>query len=161
MDESPPLPPAGWYLDPAGATRWWTGVDWGPAAPAAPAPSFDGNAVAALAHCGLLMLYFVGPLVIRQTAGKSDDFVRRHATEALNAQITFGIVWNAFGLPGIYGDLSPWIFLSGMGASFGWMVITSAIGVRRAWTGRAWRYPGSIRFVRGGFARRGADSPRR
>ena len=33
------LPPPGWYADPAGHTRWWSGVAWGAyAPPAAPAP---------------------------------------------------------------------------------------------------------------------------
>lgn len=159
MEEPATQATAGWYIDPAGVVRWWTGSDWGPIAPTPRPGAADGHVLASLSHGGLFMLYFVGPLVIRQTAGKSDPFVRRHATEALNAQITFGLVWNAFGLPGIYGGLSPWIFLGGMAAAFCWILITSLVGVRRAWTGRAWRYPCSLRFVPGGFARASAGAP--
>jgi uncharacterized Tic20 family protein len=102
------------------------------------------------------MLYFVGPLVIRLTVGKRDQSVRRHATEALNAQITFGIVWNlsallALGLVAATGnDTWNWLF-AGMGLAFVWILVTSILGARAAWQGCPWRYPGAIRFVSGGW----------
>ena len=111
-----------------------------------------------LSHLGLLMLYFVGPLVIRQTVGKRNDFVRQHATEALNAQITFGIVWNLSALLAwaltAATDNGKWeVLLAGMGLAFLWIVTTSILGARAAWRRAAWRYPGAIRFVPGGWPR--------
>jgi uncharacterized Tic20 family protein len=104
------------------------------------------------------MLYFVGPLVIRLTVGKRNEFVRRHATEALNAQITFGIMWNlsaslAWGLAAATGNSAWHVLFLGMGFAFVWILATSILGGRAAWRGRPWRYPASIRFVPGGWPR--------
>jgi uncharacterized Tic20 family protein len=105
-----------------------------------------------LSHLGLLALYFVGPLVIRLTAGKDNVYVRHHSTEALNAQITFAIVWNLCGIGGVLlaaiNDAFLFLLL-GAGIGFIWILTTSILGAVRAWRGVWWRYPGSLRLVRG------------
>ena len=109
-----------------------------------------------LSHLGLFMLYFVGPLVIRMTVGRQQEFVRRHATEALNGQITFAIAWNLFLLPVVVMAASnsdghwAWLVLGAL-AAFAWMIANSAAGAVHAYRGQPWRYRGKIRFVRGGF----------
>ena len=165
VTETGPSAPPGWYDDGAGSLRWWDGSQWGPASPPQPDDSIgEPRTWAMLSHLGLLMLYFVGPLVIRQTIGKRDDFVRQHATEALNAPITFGILWNlsallAWGLTAAT-DNGKWQFLfAGMGLAFVWILTGSIIGARAAWRGDAWRYPGAIRFVPGGGPTTGVRLP--
>src|SRR5437763_352019 len=117
--------PAGWYTDSDGVLRWWTGREWGPPAPAPYTPQRDVHLWAMLSHFGLLALYFVGPLIIRLTLGNNDDFIRHHSTEALNAQITFGIAWNVFGigamiLSAVTGNGRFFLLLIGSGAAFVW-----------------------------------------
>ncbi len=99
-------------------------------------------------------MYFVGPLVIRLTVGRDDEFVRHHSTEALNAMITFGIFWNV-----LIG--AGWVLSVATGSglwlltvlpamlAFVWIAITSIVGAVKAYRGEWWRYPGSIRLVRG------------
>jgi uncharacterized Tic20 family protein len=116
-----------------------------------------------LSHFGLIALYFVGPLVIRLTIGKDNAYVKHHATEALNAQITFGILWNVCGIGAMVfvgitdNDMFIWLML-GVGASFIWILVTSILGAMHAWRGDWWRYPGSVRLVRG--AVRNVQTPR-
>ena len=107
-----------------------------------------------LSHFGLLALYFVGPLIIRLTVGRHDDFVRHHSTEALNGQITFALVWNIFGIGALAlssatANHAWFLLLVGNAFAFAWIIACSIIGAIRASRGDWWRYPGSIRFVRG------------
>ena len=116
MSEPGDLPPPGWYADPAGHTRWWSGVTWGAYAPApgyppvpapsdtpgsgyppsgyppgyrgAPAGRSDARTLAMLAQLGQFVGGFILPLVLYLTAGKDDPFVRHHSAESLNMSIT-------------------------------------------------------------------------
>jgi uncharacterized Tic20 family protein len=111
-----------------------------------------------LAHLGFLMLWFVGPLVVRQTVGRKDAFVRQHATEALNANLTLVVYWNAGPLLGwVLEDVtgsSAWQALSaGMALAFGWIVVTAIRGARAAYRGQPYRYPVIVRAVPGGWPR--------
>ena len=111
-----------------------------------------------MSHAGIFALYFVLPLLLRLTVGTRDPFVRAHATEALNGQITFGIFWNVAGLGGMIGSAathdSRWLLLFiGSGLASVWIVINSILGAVRAYHGVPYSYPGNIRFVRGSFAR--------
>lgn len=51
------MPPPGWYLDPNGMTRWWTGTYWGEAAP--PGSGFAPGGATAAGQSG----YYQQPMV--------------------------------------------------------------------------------------------------
>lgn len=98
---APSNPPAGWYPDPMGVTRWWDGVAWGEAAPgsapmpvpqqygAAPVSTWqDERTLAVLAPLLMLFFGFIGPLVIYLVAKPEQAYARHHAAEALNFSIT-------------------------------------------------------------------------
>ena len=101
-------------------------------------------------------------LALRLTLGKRDAFVRHHATEALNAQIWFGIVWNAVGLPfyayaiasgtpdvGVF--MAIWLLMFGL---FIATAVMSVIGAVKAYRRTWWRYPLTpFRFVKGAASR--------
>lgn len=137
--------------------RWWDGVAWtGSVTP----QSQPQTTWAVLSHVSFVVMPVIAPLVIRLTAGKEDPFVRHHATEALNVQILFAIVWNLL-IGGLViasaaadpndTNLPVWFFVSFpltflAGAVVLGMSIRGAVQAsRRVW----WRYPVSIRFVRG------------
>jgi uncharacterized Tic20 family protein len=164
----PLAPPAGWYSDPDGAQRWWDGMQWGPAAPVRSEVD-DGKTLGIITHLGVLAAGFVLPLVIRLTEGKKNAYVRHHAAEALNFQITFMIAWIAGFVAyaiGLFGSAqsssSPpaWvliIFVTMMVLMLANFVF-SILGAVRAGQGRWWRYPINIRFVRGARPK-GEDQP--
>ncbi|XGX77258.1 hypothetical protein LQK93_00026 [Terrabacter sp. BE26] len=115
---------------------------------------------AVLSHVSFLVMPIFAPLVVRLTAGKQDPFVRHHATEALNAQILFTIVWNVLigsmiiatatsspddpNSPAFLLLAFPLAFVAGAGL-LGMAIRGAVQASRRVW----WRYPVSIRFVRG------------
>lgn len=166
-----PHPPGpGWFPGPAGVLQWWDGRGWGPTAP----PAADNSStLAVLAHVGTFFGSFVVPLIVRQTEGKRNRFVKHHATEALNFAITHGIV--ALLLFGIYlvGIVASVLGTAttrnaaGIGAFFGVVVIVfvavfavsiaavvfTVIGAVKAGQRQYWRYPISIRFVPGAASR--------
>jgi hypothetical protein len=67
-----------------------------------------GRSLAVLPHLGLFAMPVIAALAVRLTLGEKDPFVNHHATEALNAQIWFAILWNGVGL-------SIFIFFIGSG----------------------------------------------
>ena len=155
-------PAAGWYPDPgdSGSYRWWDGARWTDALssaipPAGPEIGRDDTRNWALAaHLSPLVSLFVGlppigPLIV-YLAKKDDPFVRRHAAEALNFNISFLIYAIVLGgatfillfvLVGF--ALLPLLF-----ALFvGWIVLI-ALAANKAGQGENYRYPLTIRFVR-------------
>jgi uncharacterized Tic20 family protein len=106
-----------------------------------------------------LALPVIGPLAIRLTVGKRDTFVRHHATEALNVQIYFAVLWNI-----LIGSLivtmatnldseSPpvLLFVAFPFAFLAWALLLGA-GIRgavQASRGVWWRYPLPFRIVPG------------
>ena len=169
-----PLPPPGWYPDPYGQPRWWDGTAWGAAAPTGPSgppgssPS-NTRTLAVLSHLGFLFGGFLLPLVIYLTADRGDRFLRHHASEALNFQLTFMVAWLG-GFAVMFGVVFGGIGLaSGSGDSAGgavvaigfvlmWVLLLGAVavswgfgilGAMRANQGRWWRYPVCIRLVPG------------
>jgi uncharacterized Tic20 family protein len=115
-----------------------------------------------LAHLGFLVMWFVGSLVIRQTAGRGSDIVRRHATEALNANLTLVLYWNVgpvlgLVLSGLTGNDAWNVLWAGMPIAFLWIVINSIRGFLHASKGLPFRYPAIIRFVPGGWPKAATD----
>ncbi len=165
----------GWYPDPVGTLRWWDGQSWGPAVgelpPAGPYAPQPNKALAVLSHLGPVLGGFILPLVIYLVTDRNDTYVRHHASEGLNFQLSFLIVWLAgfvvifvgfFGLAASSSSSSG--SSDGTGAAFGvgflllffgmfalmaasW--VFAIIGAIQASKGNWWRYPICIRFVKG------------
>jgi uncharacterized Tic20 family protein len=92
------MPGPGWYPY-GGSYRWWDGQAWGPMAPPTQ-PGFAaygnhvwseeeaGRSLAIVAHLGGLFGSFLVPLIIYLVQKDENRFVRHHAAEALNFQLT-------------------------------------------------------------------------
>jgi uncharacterized Tic20 family protein len=153
----PPMPPTPGQAPPP--------PGWG--YPPPPRPS-NSNTLALFAHLGSLVGGIIVPLVIYATA-KDDPYVRRHATEALNFQITVLLASLLLFVPFI---AMPFAFLGGMAspeAMAGGMVVFfvlfavvwvavvvlaiagvvfSIMGAVRASRYEEYRYPIAIRLVK-------------
>jgi uncharacterized Tic20 family protein len=154
-----PPPAAGWYPDPqgSGSFRYWDGVRWTDALSSAIPPAATAASdtttwamaahLTALAAC-LVGLPFMGPLII-YLSKKENPFVRRHAAEALNFNLsvmlyavvlgiaTFVLVVLVAGLllvPALLALVAGWFVF----------VIVAAVAASR---GEEYRYPLTIRFV--------------
>ena len=156
----PPQP--GWYPDPEGshAHRFWDGTRWTDALsnaipPAGPTNARDdsrGWAVAAHLSALLAMvvaLAFLGPLIV-YLAKKDDPYVRRHAAEALNFNLSCLIYAFVVGLVLFVSVL----LLVGLllvipaliAAAALWFALICVAAVK-AGQGEDYRYPLTIRFV--------------
>jgi len=80
--------PPGWYRAADGQVRWWDGSRWLATLPERP----PDPALAVLPHLALFVMPVFAALALRLTLGQKDPFIKHHATEALNAQIWFGII---------------------------------------------------------------------
>jgi uncharacterized Tic20 family protein len=154
--------PPGWYRDHTGYLRWWDGSQWGPYAPPPPAPQDAGQALSVVSHLGTVAGWVILPLVVYLTEGKKNSFVRHHAREALNFQLTFLIVYVGASLV-FFGSffLSPVLpiaddgFFTGFVSPFPLVFLVwigalafSVLGAVRASQRQWWRYPVAIRFVK-------------
>jgi uncharacterized Tic20 family protein len=159
---APPAASAGWYPDPSGSgsLRYWDGSRWTDALSAAvpPASPFvsrdDARHWALTAHLSALLslvvgLPFIGPLVV-YLVKKDDPFVRRHAAEALNFNLSFLLYGVVLGfvtlilLLIVVGVLLIPLFLV-LGVV--WLVCI-CLAATKAGQGGEYRYPLTIRFVR-------------
>ena len=150
--------PPGWYPDHTGYPRWWDGAQWGPYAPPPPAPPDSNQALSVISHLGTVAGAVILPLVIYLTEGKKNPFVRHHAREALNFQLTCLIVYLGgfllfFGstLLSFVGDSSfPGYFFPFPLFSLIWFgaIGFSILGAVRASQRQLWRYPVGIRFFK-------------
>lgn len=105
-----------------------------PAPLAGPAPTGEDRMLAALAHASGYVTTFVGPLLFLLLSGKRSAYVRRHAAEALNFQLTvLLVVMVTFGLGGLL-YLVTWV-LCGIAA-------LSAIA------DGGFRYPWTLRLIK-------------
>jgi uncharacterized Tic20 family protein len=137
---------AGWYLDPSGQWRWWTGADWGP-----PAHRPPNTTLAVLSQAGGLFGGWLLPLIIYLVV-KDDPYVKHHAREGLNFQLTMVVASFAmvalffvsiFILP-LLIVMIPLLFAVSFG-NLGFSVYAMVQAGRGVW----YRYPICIRFVAG------------
>jgi len=95
----------------------------------------EDRVLAAVAHATALAPILVGPLVLMLTSGRRSPYVRHHAVEALNFQLTLLLVTiMTFGIGGILYAVA-WLF--------------GLIGSVVALTGQPFRYP-LILDIKGG-----------
>lgn len=149
--------PPGWYPDPTGTQRWWDGEQWtvytppaGPVGPTTGAP--DPRSLALLAYLGTFIAGLLVPLVIWLTSGRTDPFVRHHALEALNFQLTMlvigfgGMAVFVVGLVTIVVPIAVFALLM-----VGWVlaIVWTIMGAVAAYRGEWWTYPWNIRFLKG------------
>ena len=141
----PPPPPAGGpqpgYPEPA----------YGPVGPQPMTPS-DERLWAMLSHLGGLLLGFIAPLIVMLVFGERSPFVRRHAVESLNFQISLLIY-------SLVGGVLAFLFVL-MTVGLGMLVVLPLalalavavlaliiIATVKAGNGEDYRYPFTIRFV--------------
>ena len=121
--------PPGYYPPPPGQYPTPPPPTWGP--PAFGLSPQDERTWGMLAHIGALVagfvvgLAFLGPLIVMFTQGTKSAFVRRHAVESLNFQLTLLIA-------GIVGSV---------------LAVVAVIGGIKAHHGEEYRYPINIRMV--------------
>ena len=153
----PQAPPPGWYADPQGTgQRWWDGSRWTDhvQAPQQAATGSEARNWAMAAHLSALVsmlvgFAFIGPLVVYLVKRDDDPFIREHAAEALNFQLSW-LIWGVAG-----AILLAILILLGVGiilipfaiaAAIAWLVLVIVAGVR-AGKGESYRYPLTIRFI--------------
>lgn len=155
----PAAPPAGWHPDPQGLPqqRYWDGSRWTEhTAPLQPQATGGGDARqwALIAHlsalAGLVVGFnFLGPLIVYLVKRDEGGFVRHHAAEALNFNLSVFIyavvgglltVVLVFFIVGIL--LIPLIVV----AAIAWVVLVVVAAVK-ANQGELYRYPLTIRLV--------------
>jgi uncharacterized protein len=113
--------------------------------------------MATLAHLGCLVGGWLLPLIIYLVNGTKDAYVRHHAAEALNFQITFIITYIAAFIVLLAGGIAtrglgffalfPLVFIA---LILNW--VFGVVGAVKAYHGEWWRYPVAIRFVSGARA---------
>lgn len=143
---APAPPPA--YQPPAYQQPAYQQPAYQPAQPPGQLSASDERTWAGAAHwsafvASLVGLTFLGPLVVMVTQGSKSAFVRRHAVEALNFQISlliYAVISAILVLViiGIFGLIAVGIM---------WLVFP-ILGTIKAANGEEYRYPLSIRLVR-------------
>jgi uncharacterized Tic20 family protein len=159
--DRPPAGAPGWYPDPggSGSHRYWDGRRWTDALSSAIPPAGphdardDTRAFALAAHLSALLSLFIGvpfagPLVILLVK-KDDPFVRGHAAEALNFNLSVMLYAGVLVIVGlllliVVVGLLVWLALIPL--VFAWFVFT-CIAASKAGQGETYRYPLTIRFV--------------
>jgi uncharacterized Tic20 family protein len=97
-------------------------------------PTGADRLLAAVAHASAAVTVFVGPLLVWLLCGRRSEFVRRHAAEALNFQLTvLLVVIVTFGLGGFLYAVT-------------WII--AAVAAVIALTGQDFRYPWTLRLIR-------------
>ena len=94
----------------------------------------EDRLLGAVAHGTVMVPIVVGPLALMLTSGRRSPYVRQHAVEALNFQLTLLLVTVVtFGIGGIVYIVA-------------WLV--GLFGALVALTGQRFRYPFILRLVR-------------
>lgn len=148
--------PPGWYPDGAGSTRYWDGTRWTehlqgsgslPMQQQGGVPQAtvqDERTMAMLAQLLGILTGFLGPLVMYLVARDDQPFLKHHAAEALNFQLTVLIAYVVsfvlmIVLIGFVTFIVVWV-----GA-----LVLSIMATVAANRGEWYRYPLSIRMVSG------------
>jgi len=143
--------PPGWYPDETGATRWWDGTQWNtdvqPAqvpAPVAASGGTDEKTLGMLAQLLGIFTGFLGPLVMYLIAKDDQPFLKHHAAESLNFQLTALIGYVISGVLmfvciGYFTFMAIWIAALVLG------IMATMAANRGEW----YRYPINIRMVPG------------
>jgi uncharacterized protein len=122
-------------------------MTYDPSASSAVVPAEDRNWAMGAHLSAFLAAYialgFLGPLVVLLVRGDRSQFVRRHAVEALNFNITVLIYVVICVILAIV--LIGFVLLIALGVLY---VITVIVGAVRASSGEDYRYPLTIRFVK-------------
>jgi uncharacterized Tic20 family protein len=106
-------------------------------------PTSDEKTMAILSHILTLVVWFIAPLVIYLMKKDESTFVRAHAVESLNFQITVAIAYFiSFWLLFIFIGFILMFFI---GISALVLIIVATI---RASEGKLYKYPFSIKFVK-------------
>jgi len=106
-------------------------------------PTSDEKTMAILSHILTLVVWFIAPLVIYLMKKDESTFVRAHAVESLNFQITVAIAYFiSFWLMFIFIGFILMFFI---GISALVLIIVATI---RASEGKLYKYPFSIKFVK-------------
>lgn len=157
MDSNPTQTPPGWYPDPGGAPqqRYWDGTQWTESYVPGQVQfaGSDSTGWAALAHLSALValvvgFVFVGPLIV-YLVKKDDPFVRRHAAEALNFNLSvtiYAVVGSIVMILLMFVLVGLLLIPFAIAAVVAWIVFVIIAGVKAS-RGEDYRYPLTIRFV--------------
>ncbi len=135
-------PPAG---SPASAPAPRPSVPWNPT-PGAPTQTERSWAIGAHLSgfvAAWVALGFLGPLVVMLTGGTTSAYVRRHAVEALNFNLSVLLYLGISAL--LMLVVVGFVLMPIVGVVY---AIISVLGAMAASRGEEYRYPLSIRFVR-------------
>ncbi|MBJ6762522.1 DUF4870 domain-containing protein [Myxococcaceae bacterium JPH2] len=114
-----------------------------------PVPTQDEKTMAMLAHIGTVVANlfmgfgFLVPLFLMMTKGKESSYIRAHAVESLNFQITCviaGLVGGATACLGVGLVLLAVVFIGA--------VVFGIIGGLKANEGQLYKYPFALRLVK-------------
>jgi uncharacterized Tic20 family protein len=138
--------------------RWWDGRQW-TAATAAPPGAANTKTMVVLAHLSGIVGGWILALVIYLIDGGKDRFVRHHASEALNFELTlliallvdYTVTFGAFAV-GI--AFAPFLGLFALGLVVAIAlsvagIACSIIGIVHGSRGEWWVYPVNLRMVKG------------
>jgi Uncharacterized protein conserved in bacteria len=106
------------------------------------------------AHIGAILaaflaMAFLGPLIVMLTQGTKSAFVRRHAVESLNFQLTLLIAFVAgFVLSILTLGIGLLVFIPAVIAGGILALVFTVIGGVKANNGEDYRYPINIRMVK-------------
>jgi uncharacterized Tic20 family protein len=111
-------------------------------------PSEQERTWALAAHIGsflaaYLALGFLCPLIVLLVKGNASPFVRYHAVESLNFQITAAILTVVFAIL-IFVVIGVFLLIA-LGVAYVVLVIMATLAASR---GQLYRYPVSLRFVK-------------
>ncbi len=152
---------AGWYGAEEGFVRWWDGTGWGPpcAAPSAgqmppepvarrrallpgAAPGDHTATLVVLSHLGFVLGAFIMPLSV-YLVEKSNPYVRHHAAEGLNFQLTV-LLAVVVSLPLMLVVVGFFTLAAAVAADVVFGIVAAVQASRGVW----FRYPLNLRIVR-------------